>query len=56
VFAPTAQTAATKDRINSGTAPWGWIAGGALAAALVVVTVAGTLRRRRDPGCAADMS
>jgi hypothetical protein len=56
VFAPTAQTAATRDRIDAGTAPWGWIAGGALAAALVVVTVAGTLRRRRRLGGAADVS
>jgi hypothetical protein len=47
VFSP-AQTAATRDRIDSGTTPWGWIAGGALAAALVLlVLVARTLRRRR---------
>jgi hypothetical protein len=39
--------AATRDRIDSGTTPWGWITGGALAAALVLVTVARTLRRRR---------
>lgn len=45
--AQVAQTAATRDRIDSGTTPWGWIAGGALAAALVLVTVAWTLRRRR---------
>jgi hypothetical protein len=47
VFTP-AQTPATRDRIDSGAAPWGWIAGGALAAALVLlVLVARTLRRRR---------
>ncbi len=47
VFSP-AQTAATRDRIDSGTTPRGWIAGGALAAALVLmVLVARTLRRRR---------
>jgi hypothetical protein len=47
VFTPAAQTAATRDRIDSGTTPWGWIAGGALAAALVLVMVARTVRRRR---------
>jgi hypothetical protein len=47
VFTPAAQTAATRDRIDSGPTPWGWIAGAALAAALVLVTVARTLRRRR---------
>jgi hypothetical protein len=46
VYTP-AQTAATRDRIDSGTTPWGLIAGGALAAALVLLTVARTLRRRR---------
>jgi hypothetical protein len=46
-FTPAAQTAATRDRIDSGTTPWDLIAGGALAAALVLVTVALTLRRRR---------
>jgi hypothetical protein len=47
VFMP-AQTAATRDRIDSGTTPWGWIAGGVSAAALVLlVLVARTLRRRR---------
>jgi MYXO-CTERM domain-containing protein len=48
VFAP-ARTAATRERIDSGTTPWGWIAGGtALAAALVLlVLVAPALRRRR---------
>ena len=35
VFTP-AQTAATRDRIDSATTPWGLIAGGALAAALVL--------------------
>ena len=49
VFAP-AQTAAARDRIDSGTTPWGWIAGGGLAAALVLALVARTLRRRApDP-------
>jgi hypothetical protein len=47
VFTPAARTAATRDRIDSGTMPWGWIAAAALAAALVLVTVALTLRRRR---------
>jgi len=43
-----AQTAATHDRIGSGTTPWGWIAGGVATAALVLlVLVARTLRRRR---------
>jgi hypothetical protein len=46
-FTPAAQTAATRDRIDSGTTPWGWIAGGALAAALALVIVARALRRRR---------
>jgi hypothetical protein len=46
VFTP-AQTAATRDRTGSGTTPWGLMAGGALAAALVLLTVAWTLRRRR---------
>lgn len=50
VFSP-AQTAATRDRIDSGTTPWGWIAGGGSAAALVLlVLVARTLRRRRHVG------
>jgi hypothetical protein len=47
VFTSDAQTATTRGRIDSVTTPWGWIAGGALAAALVLVTVALTLRRRR---------
>jgi hypothetical protein len=48
-----AQTAATRDRIGSGTTPWGWIAGGVSAAALVLlVLVARTLRRRRHVGVA----
>jgi hypothetical protein len=47
VFDP-AQTAATRDRIDSGTTPWRWIAGATLAAALVLlVLVVRTLRRRR---------
>ena len=47
VFSP-AQTAATRDRIDSGTTPWGWIAGGACAAALVLLVLgARTVRRRR---------
>src|SRR5829696_5577096 len=36
VFTP-AQTAATRDRIDSATTPWGWIAGGASAVALVLL-------------------
>jgi hypothetical protein len=47
VYTPAAQTAATRDRIDSGTTRWGWIAGGAVTAALVLVAVAWTLRRRR---------
>jgi hypothetical protein len=46
VFTPAAQTAATRDRIDSVTMPWGWIAAGAIAAALVLLLVARTLRRR----------
>jgi len=46
VFTPATQTTATRERIDSGTTPWGWIAGGTLAAALVLVAVFGTLRRR----------
>jgi hypothetical protein len=46
VFTPAARTAATRDRSDSATTPWGWIAAGALAAALVLLTVAHTLRRR----------
>jgi hypothetical protein len=42
-----AQTAATRDRIDSATTPSGWIVGGALAATLVFVAVASRLRRRR---------
>jgi hypothetical protein len=44
---PPAKTAARRDRIDSATTPWGWIAGGALAAALALLTVTRTLRRRR---------
>jgi hypothetical protein len=47
VYTPAARSAATPDRSDSGTTPWGWIAGGALAAALVLLTVTRTLRRRR---------
>jgi hypothetical protein len=47
VFTPAAQTAATRDRVDSATRQWGWIAAGAFAAALVLVTVARALRRRR---------
>jgi hypothetical protein len=46
VFTPAAQTATTRDRIDSVTMPWGWIAAGAIAAALVLLLVARTLRRR----------
>ena len=52
VFSP-AQTAAMPDRIDSGTTPRGWIAGGALAAALVLLVLVGrTLRRRRHEAVA----
>jgi hypothetical protein len=47
VYTPAARSAAMPDRSDSGTTPWGWIAGGALAAALVLLTVTRTLRRRR---------
>jgi hypothetical protein len=47
VYSPAEEAAATRNRIDSGTTPWGWIAGGSLAAALVLVAVARTLRRRR---------
>jgi hypothetical protein len=47
VFTPSARTEATRDRVASGATSWGWIAGGALAAALVLATIAWTLRRRR---------
>jgi hypothetical protein len=40
VYPPSAETAAP-----SGRTPWGWIAGGALAAALALTTVARSLRR-----------
>src|SRR5215210_9272365 len=33
VFTPAARTAATRDRSDPGTTPWGWIAGGALSVA-----------------------
>lgn len=46
VFTPAARTAATRDRSDSETTPWGWIAAGALVAALVLLTVVRTLRRR----------
>jgi len=48
VFSPAAQAAATRDGTESGSTPWGWIGGGALAPALVfLVLLARTLRRRR---------
>jgi hypothetical protein len=45
VFTPTAQAAAAPERTHAGTTPWNWIAGGALVAALVLMTVAWTLRQ-----------
>jgi hypothetical protein len=47
VFTPADQTAAIRGRADPGTPPWRWIAGGALAAALVLLTAVVTLRRRR---------
>ena len=47
VSSPSAQSDAMRDRSASGTTYWGWIAGGALVAALVLATIAWTLRRRR---------
>jgi hypothetical protein len=47
VVMPAARATATRDRIGSATTPWGWIAGGALAAALGLLTFVWTLRRRR---------
>jgi hypothetical protein len=46
MFTSAARTAATRDWSDSATTPWGLIAVGALAAALVVLTVARSLRRR----------
>ena len=46
VFSPGTGAAATRDGIDSGAGPWGLI-GGALAAAIVLATVAVTFRRRR---------
>jgi hypothetical protein len=46
VYTPAAQAAATRDRIDSDTTPWGWIAGGGLTAALALVMGARILRRR----------
>jgi hypothetical protein len=46
VYPPSVQTAATRDPID-GNPQWGWIAGGATAAALVLAAGFGTLRRRR---------
>jgi hypothetical protein len=43
---PATQAAATRGRIDSGPMSWGWIVGGVLGAALVLVTVARTRRRR----------
>jgi hypothetical protein len=48
VFAPAADTGATRDRIDSRTTPWGWISGGVLVAALVLVMAAWTILRRRN--------
>jgi hypothetical protein len=48
VFTPSAQTDATRDRGGSGTTSWRWIAGAVLVAALVLATIAWSLRRRRD--------
>jgi hypothetical protein len=45
VVTPSAQIDATRDR--AGATSWRWIAGGVLVAALVLATVAWTLRRRR---------
>jgi hypothetical protein len=45
-FTLPAQTATTRDRIDSGTTPWGWILGGALAVTVVLFTVAWTRRWR----------
>jgi hypothetical protein len=47
VFTPSGQTETTRDRGASGATSWGWIAGGALVAALVLATIAWTLRGRR---------
>jgi uncharacterized protein (TIGR03382 family) len=47
VVMPAARTAASRDRIGSATTPWGGIVGGATTAALVLLTFAWTLRRRR---------
>jgi hypothetical protein len=47
VFTPSAQTDALRDRGASGATSWRWIAGGVLVAALVLATIAWTLRRRR---------
>jgi hypothetical protein len=46
VFTPATRTTTARDRIDSATTPWGWIAAGTLAAALVLVAILGTLRRR----------
>ena len=45
--APARTTAATRDGSDSGTTLWGWIVGGALAAALVLLVLIGRSRRRQ---------
>jgi hypothetical protein len=55
VLTPSPQLDATRDRGASGATPWGWIAGGVLVAALVLATVAWSLRRRRHAQGTADV-
>jgi hypothetical protein len=50
VFSPAADTAARRDRDDAATTAWGWVAGGALAAALLIL--GGRMRsarRAREP-------